>query len=181
MQYFCCNAPKSYYIYFIAPAGNWPGAFDQVRADIQRAAARFQMETVLTKRIIPMAEIQSAPAKSKPKPVAALGVDSKFEMPKFEMPKFEMPKFEMPNMEVPPAFREAAEKGIAQAKDNYEKIKSAAEQATGVLEETYATASKGCSGYGLKVIETARANSNCSASCWARSRIRKSSRRPLPL
>ena len=29
-----------------------------------------------------------------------------------------------------------------------------------MLEETYATASKGCSGYGLKVIETARANSN---------------------
>jgi phasin len=107
-----------------------------------------------------MADVQTAPSKSKPKPVAALGADSKFEMPKFEMPKFEMPKFELPNMEVPPAFREAAEKGIAQAKDNYEKIKSAAEQATGVLEETYATASKGCSDYGLKVIETARANSN---------------------
>jgi phasin len=61
---------------------------------------------------------------------------------------------------VPPAFREAAEKGIAQAKENYEKIKGAAEQATDVLEETYATASKGCSAYGLKVIETARANSN---------------------
>jgi phasin len=106
-----------------------------------------------------MAEVQSA-AKSKPKPVAAIATDSKFEMPKFEIPKFDMPKFEMPAMEVPPAFREAAEKGIAQAKDNYDKIKSAAEQATDVLEETYATASKGCTGYGLKVIETARANSN---------------------
>jgi phasin len=111
--------------------------------------------------MIIMADVHSAPAKSKPKPVAALATDSsKFEMPKFEMPKFEMPKFEMPAMEVPPAFREAAEKGIAQAKDNYEKIKSAAEQATDVLEETYATASKGYSGYGLKVIETTRANSN---------------------
>ena len=107
-----------------------------------------------------MAEVQSATPKTKPKPVAALATDSKFEMPKFEMPKFEMPKFEIPNMEVPPAFREAAEKGIAQAKDNYDKMKSAAAQATDVLEETYATASKGCSGYGLKVIETARANSN---------------------
>jgi phasin len=29
-----------------------------------------------------------------------------------------------------------------------------------MLEDTYATASKGCSGYGLKLIETARANSN---------------------
>ena len=44
----------------------------------------------------------------------------------------------------PAAFREFAEKGIAQAKDNYEKMKSAAEEATDMLEETYATASKGC-------------------------------------
>ncbi len=107
-----------------------------------------------------MAEVQSTAPKSKPKPVAAVAADSKFEMPKFEIPKFEMPKFEMPSMEVPPAFREAAEKGIAQAKENYGKLKTAAEQASDVLEETYATATKGCSGYGLKLIETTRANSN---------------------
>ena len=110
-----------------------------------------------------MAEMQTATttttAKPKPK-VAAVASEAKFEMPKFEMPKFEIPKFEMPNMEVPPAFREMAEKGIAQAKDNYEKMKSTTEQATEVLEETYATASKGCAGYGLKVMETTRANSN---------------------
>jgi phasin len=76
------------------------------------------------------------------------------------MPKFEMPKFEIPKMEVPPAFRELAEKGIAQAKGNYEKMKSTAEQTTDMLEETYTKASAGCSGYGLKLIETARANSN---------------------
>ena len=40
-----------------------------------------------------------------------------------------MPKFEMPKFEVPPAFREFAEKGVAQAKENYEKVKTAAEQA----------------------------------------------------
>ena len=39
-------------------------------------------------------------------------------------------------------------------------MKSAAEQATDVLEETYTTASAGCSGYGVKLIETARTNSN---------------------
>jgi phasin len=78
----------------------------------------------------------------------------------FEMPKFEMPKFEMPKMEVPAAFRELAEKGVAQAKENYEKMKAAAEETTEMLENTYATASKGYSGYGLKLIETARANSN---------------------
>jgi phasin len=102
--------------------------------------------------------IQTATPKSKAKPVAVTA--SAFEMPKFEMPKFEMPKFEMPKMEVPVAFRELAEKGISQAKDNYEKIKTAAEQATDVLEETYTTASSGCSDYGVKLIEAARTNSN---------------------
>ena len=107
-----------------------------------------------------MAEPQTATVtpKAKPKPVATSA--SAFEMPKFEMPKFEMPKFEMPKMEVPAAFREVAEKGVAQAKEHYEKMKSAAEDATEMLEETYATASKGCSDYGLKLIETAKANSN---------------------
>jgi len=101
-----------------------------------------------------MAEtISTATPKAKAKPVAV--TESAF-----EMPKFDMPKFEMPNVEMPAAFRELAEKGIAQAKDNYEKIKSAAEQATDVLEDTYSNATKGSSDYGLKLIETARANSN---------------------
>jgi phasin len=91
--------------------------------------------------------------KSKPKPVAITA-------PAFEMPKFEMPKFEVPKFEIPTAFREFAEKGVAQAKENYEKVKSAAEKATDVLEDTYSTASKGCASYGLKVIETTRANSD---------------------
>src|SRR5690242_1434926 len=89
--------------------------------------------------------------KSKPKAAPAPAVAPNV----FEMPKFDMPKFEMPT-----AFRELAEKGVAMAKDNYEKIKGAAEEATDVLEETYSTASKGCSGYGLKVIDAARVNSN---------------------
>jgi len=78
----------------------------------------------------------------------------------FEMPKFEMPKFEMPKVEMPAAFREFAERGVAQAKDSYEKMKAAAEEATDVLETTYSTASKGASDYGLKVIEATRINTN---------------------
>ncbi|MGA3309680.1 MAG: phasin [Xanthobacteraceae bacterium] len=78
----------------------------------------------------------------------------------FEMPKFEMPKFDMPNVEMPAAFREFAERGVAQAKDTYEKMKAAAEEATDVLETTYSTATKGASDYGLKVIEVARVNTN---------------------
>jgi phasin len=78
----------------------------------------------------------------------------------FEFPKFEIPNFEMPKMEVPAAFREFAEKGASQAKENYEKLKAAAEEATDVLEDTYATAAKGASEYGLKVIEASRVNTN---------------------
>ncbi len=111
-----------------------------------------------------MADTSVAPTPKPKKPVASAAVPAsetpKFEMPKFEILKFEIPKFEVPNMEVPAAFREFAEKGIAQAKENYEKMKSAAEQATDVLEETYSAASKGYTDYGLKVIETARVNSN---------------------
>jgi phasin len=78
----------------------------------------------------------------------------------FEMPKFELPNFEIPKMEIPAAFREIAEKSVSQAKETYEKMKSAAEEATDVLEDTYATASKGASDYGLKIIELARENTN---------------------
>jgi phasin len=78
----------------------------------------------------------------------------------FEMPKFELPNFDMPKMEIPAAFREIAEKSVSQAKDTYERMKSAAEEATDVLEDTYAAATKGASDYGLKVIEAARANTN---------------------
>jgi len=102
-----------------------------------------------------MPEVNTAPKAKPVKPAMPA-----LEAPKFEMPKFEIPKFDMPSMEIPAAFREFAEKGISQAKEGYEKMKSAAEEATDLMEKTYATASKGTSDYGLKVIESARANTN---------------------
>ena len=62
-------------------------------------------------------------------PVIPMFEVPKFEMPKFEMPKFDLPKFDMPKLEVPAAFREIAEKGVAQAKDTYEKVKAKGAQA----------------------------------------------------
>ena len=102
-----------------------------------------------------MAETNVNQNAQKAKPKAAA-----FETPKLEMPKFEMPKFEMPNLGVPAAFREFAEKGVAQAKENYEKFKSIAEETTDLMEDTYATASKGVTDYGAKVLEAARVNVN---------------------
>jgi phasin len=77
-----------------------------------------------------------------------------------DAPKFETPKFEIPTVEVPAMFREFAEKGLAQAKENYERMKMVAEDATDAFEDSYANASKGASEYGLKLIANARANSN---------------------
>src|SRR5205807_3644341 len=93
-------------------------------------------------------------SKAKPKPSMAPAASA------FELPKFEIPNFELPKMEIPAAFREFAEKSVSQAKDTYDRMKSAAEEATDILEDTYATASKGAADYGLKLIEAARVNTN---------------------
>src|SRR5437879_13714554 len=93
-------------------------------------------------------------SKAKPKPSMAPAASA------FELPKFELPNFEMPKMEIPAAFREFAEKSVSQAKENFEKMKSAAEEATDVLEGTYATASKGARDYSLKMIEATRVKTN---------------------
>jgi phasin len=77
-------------------------------------------------------------------------------------PKFEMPKYDMPTMEVPEVVREFAEKGVAQAKEAYDRMKTAAEEATNMLEDTYATASKGAAEFNLKTLDALRANINAS-------------------
>src|SRR6476620_10833249 len=110
----------------------------------------------LKKRTTTMSDITTT-TKAKPK-AAAAGFAS--EMPKFEIPRFDLPKFEVPKMEVPAAFREFAEKSVTQAKDNWEKMKAASEEASDLIEDSYATASKGAADYGLKVIEVSRANAN---------------------
>src|SRR5262245_22377578 len=72
----------------------------------------------------------------------------------------DMPKFDFPNVEMPAVFREFAERSASQAKDNYDKIRSVAEQAASVFETTCTAAQKGAADYGLKLIETARTNSD---------------------
>src|ERR1700741_4713704 len=104
------------------------------------------------RKVNAMSDVNTSKSKSKS--------SAEIEFPKFEIPRFEMPKFEMPKFEVPMAFREFAEKSVSQCKDNWEKMKVATEEATGVIEDSYATAAKGCTDYGIKVIEAARANTN---------------------
>ena len=102
-----------------------------------------------------MTDVSASKTKAK-----AAGFSSASEMPKFEIPRFDLPKFEVPKMEVPAAFREFAEKSVTQAKDNWEKMKAASEEASDLIEDSYATASKGAADYGLKLIEASRTNTN---------------------
>jgi phasin len=57
-------------------------------------------------------------------------------------------------------FHEIADKGIAQAKVNFDKAKAATEEGTDLFKNSYATAAKGATDYNLKFIEIARANTN---------------------
>lgn len=72
----------------------------------------------------------------------------------------DIPRFQATTAETATKFSEFAEKGIAQAQDAYAKMKTAAEEASSIMETTYANASKGAADYGLKVVEIGRANSN---------------------
>jgi len=65
-------------------------------------------------------------------------------------------------LEVPASVREFAEKGAAQAKDTYTKLKAATNEASDAFEDAYAMTTKGVSSLGLKVLASARANSNAS-------------------
>jgi phasin len=66
----------------------------------------------------------------------------------------------LPNLEVPEAFREFAEKGTAQTKEMYERMRVSTEEATGLLENTFKTATTGATEFNRKIVENARANTN---------------------
>jgi phasin len=75
-------------------------------------------------------------------------------------PKFEAPMFDPAKVEVPEMFREMAEKGVEQAKESYARLRTAAEQAADLAEDTYLTATRGSTEFSLKAIEALRTNVN---------------------
>ena len=77
-------------------------------------------------------------------------------------PNFEAPKFEAGKIEFPEAIREMAEKSVEQAKEGYARIRSAAEEATDMVEDSYLTATRGAVEFNMKAIETLRTNVNSS-------------------
>lgn len=68
----------------------------------------------------------------------------------------------MPSTEIPAVFRDLAEKSISQARDTYAKMKSAAEEATDLVEGTYETAREGAFAIGVKALDAAKVNSDAS-------------------
>lgn len=75
---------------------------------------------------------------------------------------FEAFNVAMPSVEMPTAFRDMAEKSIAQAREGYSKMKVAAEEATDMVEDTYETAREGVFAIGVKTLDLAKANSDAS-------------------
>jgi len=66
--------------------------------------------------------------------------------------------FSIASIEMPEAFREATEKGVKQAKDAYEKMRTAAEEATDAMEDQIATAKTGMTTLSLKALDNAKAS-----------------------
>lgn len=66
--------------------------------------------------------------------------------------------FPMSTAEVPEAFRDMAEKGVSQARENYAKVKAAAEEATDVLEESFETARGNTLDLSTVAMDAAKAN-----------------------
>ncbi len=68
--------------------------------------------------------------------------------------------FSMSNVEFPEAFREAAEKTVKQAKEGYDKLRAAAEEATDLFEDQVESARTGFTTLGGKALDAAKANAD---------------------
>ncbi len=67
-----------------------------------------------------------------------------------------------PSFEFPDAFRSFAEKSVAQARDGYARMKTAAEDATDLVEGTLETARDGAFAISAKALDAAKSNSDAS-------------------
>jgi phasin len=85
-----------------------------------------------------------------------------------------MPNIEVLKIEIPAEFREFVESRASQVRETFERMKSAADAATNVIEETYVTSTKGASDYGLKVINGTRINISAAFDFYAKLMTMKS-------
>jgi phasin len=71
---------------------------------------------------------------------------------------FGMPLLDFSKVTLPSPIGELAEQGFARARQGCEKIKTASEEMTEALRETYSSNARSATDYGLKVIEISNAN-----------------------
>ncbi len=127
---------------YVPVTGNAPARFQENRYSLERSPLPYPKDATAI----------MATTQTKTKKTDALEFKPPFEA--FSMPAA--------NFEVPVAFRELAEKGIAQARDTYAKMKSAAEDTTEAVEDTFETARDGAFTFGVKAIDAAKTNSDAS-------------------
>ena len=102
-----------------------------------------------------MTESTTTTAKAAPK---ARATKAKAAPAAATFPDFEA--FALPNMEVPAVFREATEKGIESAREAYAKVKTAAEDATDLMEDTFETSRQGVVEFNHKAVDAAKTNAD---------------------
>ncbi|PTW62402.1 phasin [Breoghania corrubedonensis] len=68
--------------------------------------------------------------------------------------------FSMQKMEMPAAVREMTEKGLNQSREAYEKFKSAAEEATDMIEDSYETTRQGVVEFNMRALDAAKTNTD---------------------
>jgi phasin len=73
---------------------------------------------------------------------------------------FDAFSFAVPNVEVPAVFRDLADKAVADSKNAYAKLKSAAEEATEALEDSYEVTRSGLVAFGSKSLDNAKTHSD---------------------
>ena len=71
---------------------------------------------------------------------------------------FELPLFGLLKMAAPGSFRDIAEPGVAQVKENYERMKAVSEEMADALRQTCSTNAKAATDYGVKVIDISTVN-----------------------
>ncbi|NVK33907.1 MAG: phasin [Rhodobacteraceae bacterium] len=79
-------------------------------------------------------------------------------------PFAEFEAFSMPKLEMPAAFRESTEKTLEQARAAYAKVKTAAEDATDLMEDTFETSRQGVVDFNHKAVDAAKTNSDATFS-----------------
>ena len=68
--------------------------------------------------------------------------------------------FQMPSYEMPEALRSFAEQGMSQTREAYARLKTASEEATDVMEETFATTRDGLAQMQFQALEAAKNTSD---------------------